>query len=115
MLSTPIGRLRLVGILEGISFLVLLGIAMPLKYLAGQPEAVKVVGWAHGALFVLYVGAVMQAALAHGWGVGVGTTSRSSLRSATNGPNGSTDASRKARSRPTPQPWARAACMTAPT
>lgn len=70
MLSTPIGRLRLVGILEGISFLVLLGIAMPLKYLAGQPEAVKVVGWAHGALFVLYVGAVLQAALAHGWGVG---------------------------------------------
>jgi integral membrane protein len=70
MLSTPVGRLRLVGILEGISFLVLLGIAMPLKYLAGQPGAVKVVGWAHGALFVLYVGAALQATLAHGWSVG---------------------------------------------
>ncbi|WP_373047558.1 DUF3817 domain-containing protein [Vulgatibacter sp.] len=70
MLRTPIARLRLVGLLEGVSFLVLLGIAMPLKYLAGMPEAVKVVGWAHGALFVLYVAAAMQATLAHRWSVG---------------------------------------------
>ncbi len=55
MLSNPIGRLRLVGLFEGVSFLVLLGIAMPLKYAAGQPEAVKYVGWAHGGLFVLYL------------------------------------------------------------
>ena len=33
--------------------MVLLGIAMPLKYLAGLPLAVKVVGWAHGLLFVV--------------------------------------------------------------
>lgn len=54
MLRTPIGRLRLIAILEGISFLVLLGIAMPLKYIAGQPEAVKIFGWAHGVLFILF-------------------------------------------------------------
>ncbi len=35
--STPLARLRVVGILEGVSFLVLLGVAMPLKYLAGLP------------------------------------------------------------------------------
>lgn len=53
-LTTPIGRVRFVGILEGISFLLLLGIAMPLKYKFGMPEAVKFVGWAHGGLFIAY-------------------------------------------------------------
>jgi integral membrane protein len=55
MLKTPIGRLRAVGLLEGASFLVLLFIAMPLKYAAGMPLAVKLVGWAHGLLFVSYL------------------------------------------------------------
>ena len=50
---------RISGVLEGISFLVLLGIAMPLKYLAGQPEMVRYVGSAHGVLFVWYVIAVL--------------------------------------------------------
>ena len=47
--------LRIIAFLEGISYLVLLGIAMPLKYMAGMPEAVRIVGMAHGVLFVLYV------------------------------------------------------------
>lgn len=55
MWNTPIDRLRLVGIFEAISFLLLLGVAMPLKYLAGRPEAVQVVGMAHGILWVLYL------------------------------------------------------------
>lgn len=67
LLSTSLGRLRVVGFLEGISFLVLLGIAMPLKYLAGQPEAVRLVGMAHGVLFVLYVLLVIQAGIGHSW------------------------------------------------
>jgi integral membrane protein len=46
---------RIVALLEGVSFLVLLGVAMPLKYIAGLPLAVRVVGSAHGALFVAYV------------------------------------------------------------
>lgn len=48
-------RFRMIGIAEGISFLVLLLIAMPLKYFLNFPEAVKVVGWAHGALFVVFI------------------------------------------------------------
>jgi integral membrane protein len=48
-------RLRWVAKIEGVSFLVLLGIAMPLKYAAGLPIAVKLVGWAHGVLFVLFL------------------------------------------------------------
>lgn len=62
MLGSAIGRLRLIAMVEGVSFLVLLGIAMPLKYVAGYAMAVKVVGWAHGVLFVLF-----GAALAHVW------------------------------------------------
>ena len=66
-IKTSIGRLRVIGCWEGVSFLVLLGIAMPLKYLAGHPEAVRVVGMAHGVLFLLYIWAAIQAALAHEW------------------------------------------------
>jgi len=46
---------RRIAIAEGISFLVLLLIAMPLKYFANLPEAVKIVGWAHGILFVAFL------------------------------------------------------------
>jgi integral membrane protein len=54
-LSKTIGRLRLTGILEGLSFIILLAIAMPLKYLGGKPQMVSIVGMAHGILFVLYI------------------------------------------------------------
>ncbi|HEU5166018.1 MAG TPA: DUF3817 domain-containing protein [Chitinophagaceae bacterium] len=47
--------LRKAGIAEGISFLVLLGIAMPLKYVFHQPIAVKIFGWAHGILFTSFL------------------------------------------------------------
>ena len=46
---------RKVAMAEGISFLVLLGIAMPLKYHAGRPMAVTIVGGLHGALFVAFI------------------------------------------------------------
>jgi integral membrane protein len=49
-----IKQLRVVGLLEGTSYLTLLGVAMPLKYIAGKPEMVEVVGWIHGLLFVGY-------------------------------------------------------------
>ena len=46
---------RLVAIAEGVSFLVLLLIAMPLKYIFHIPQAVKIFGWVHGALFISYL------------------------------------------------------------
>ncbi|MEM1098155.1 MAG: DUF3817 domain-containing protein [Planctomycetota bacterium] len=52
MLQTDLGRLRVVSLLEGVSYLLLLAVAMPLKYLAGMPGAVHYVGWAHGVLFI---------------------------------------------------------------
>lgn len=66
-MKTPIGRLRTIGIYEGISFLVLLFIAMPVKYMLGIPELVKYVGWAHGVLFVLYVAAVAHVYVVYQW------------------------------------------------
>ena len=47
---------RMIALAEGISFLTLLFIAMPMKYFMGMPEVVRVVGSIHGGLFVLYVG-----------------------------------------------------------
>jgi integral membrane protein len=67
MFRTELGRFRLVSLLEGVSFLVLLGIAMPLKYAAGIPEAVRYVGWAHGILFVLFLLALFEVASARSW------------------------------------------------
>jgi integral membrane protein len=59
--KTPVGRVRLAGRIEGVSFLLLLGVAMPLKYLAGMPEAVKLAGWCHGLFFILYGMSVFSA------------------------------------------------------
>lgn len=54
-------HLRLSALLEGISYLVLLLIAMPLKYFADLPQMVRIVGMVHGVLFVWYVIAVLVA------------------------------------------------------
>lgn len=67
LLKDTLGRLRIIGFLEGISFLVLLFIAMPLKYMAGQPMAVKITGMAHGLLFVLYILYVLMAKIEYRW------------------------------------------------
>lgn len=68
MFQTPLGRLRALALLEGVSFLLLLGVAMPLKYLADLPLAVKFVGWAHGLLFMGFLAAIPAGLEAAGWG-----------------------------------------------
>lgn len=65
--KTSLGRLRVIGWWEGVSFLLLLGVAMPLKYFADWPLGVRYVGMAHGILFLLYVVAAIQASLDHHW------------------------------------------------
>jgi len=59
LLTSSMGRLRVVAFVEGISYLVLVFIAMPLKYAAGMPQAVRVVGMAHGVLFVSFCFALL--------------------------------------------------------
>lgn len=53
--NATLRNLTIVGYLEGTSFLLLLGIAMPLKYMLGMPEAVRYIGMAHGVLFIAYI------------------------------------------------------------
>lgn len=53
--ATPVGRFRIVAFWEGISFLVLLVVAMPLKYGLGIAIAVRIVGMLHGILFIAYL------------------------------------------------------------
>jgi integral membrane protein len=65
--SGPQRQFRIVGYAEGVSFLVLLGIAMPIKYLGKVPEPVLVVGWIHGILWILYLLAAARVAYWHAW------------------------------------------------
>lgn len=67
MTRNPIHLLRITGLCEAASFLVLLLIAMPLKYLAHNPTPVRVVGSIHGALFVAYCLALLLAATRAKW------------------------------------------------
>jgi len=46
---------KIIATLEGISLLALLFVAMPLKYVYEMPEYVRVVGMAHGLLFIVYI------------------------------------------------------------
>ena len=64
---TALRHLRLVALLEGTSFLVLLFIAMPLKYLADLPLAVRIVGSVHGALFLMFIAVLYRAGSERGW------------------------------------------------
>lgn len=61
--------LWLVGMLEGISFVALLGIAMPLKYMLDFPLAVKVVGPIHGGLFLWFLLLIFRAHGERDWKV----------------------------------------------
>lgn len=63
MIKKLLHSLRTAGIIEGISFLVLLLIAMPLKYFFDQPLYVKYIGWAHGVLFITYLTLALAYAL----------------------------------------------------
>lgn len=59
--------LRRIGFAEGLSYILLLGIAMPLKYYFGQPLAVRIIGSLHGLLFVLYILLGASYGRTHGW------------------------------------------------
>lgn len=54
-LEAQVRIFKWISIFEAVSFLVLLLIAMPLKYIWEAPEMVRIVGMAHGLLFVAYI------------------------------------------------------------
>jgi integral membrane protein len=54
-------QINRVGTFESVSLLILLLVAMPMKYIWGDPTLVKWVGMIHGILFIAYVAVVMRA------------------------------------------------------
>lgn len=60
-------RFRMIAFAEGISFLTLLFVAMPLKYIGKMPLPNKIVGWIHGALTILFVLHLVQVWIERSW------------------------------------------------
>jgi integral membrane protein len=61
-MNPAIERFRSIAFWEGLSYLLLLLVAMPLKYWLGVPLAVRVVGLTHGLLFIAYLAFLARAA-----------------------------------------------------
>ncbi|MDP9959680.1 DUF3817 domain-containing protein [Chryseobacterium lathyri] len=67
LLKTKIGRLRILAILEGISLLTLVFLAVPLKYWLGNPALVKIMGPVHGTLFLLFLFNTLSVGIEQQW------------------------------------------------
>jgi integral membrane protein len=67
MLTSPIGRFRIIAFLEGLSFLLILFVTMPLKYYFQSPTPNLVVGMFHGILFMVYIYAALRLKLSENW------------------------------------------------
>ncbi|UFH53202.1 DUF3817 domain-containing protein [Spirosoma sp. KNUC1025] len=66
-LLSNVGRLRLLGLLEGVSLLLLIGIAVPAKHIFGNPALVKSIGPVHGILFLLFVFNTLSVGVEQNW------------------------------------------------
>lgn len=67
MKNDTFSRFRIISIIEGLSYLILVFIAMPLKYMFNYPMAVKIVGMSHGVLFILFFVALAMAMNRYKW------------------------------------------------
>ncbi|MDJ0840581.1 MAG: DUF3817 domain-containing protein [Acidobacteriota bacterium] len=70
LLATSLGQFRIVSLAEGISYLLLLGFGMPMKYMMGEPVFVSIFGSIHGALFIFFMVALIRAAIDIPWRLG---------------------------------------------
>ena len=68
-MRAPVTFLRRIALAEAVSYLILVAIAMPLKYLADQPLAVRYVGMAHGVLFIVFCWALLEVLRKSKWAV----------------------------------------------
>jgi integral membrane protein len=66
-IKKKLDRFLKTGLAEGLSFVILLTIAMPLKYMANMALPVRIVGMLHGVLFIMYTLYLLQAAIAYKW------------------------------------------------
>jgi integral membrane protein len=68
-IKTSIGQFRIIALLEGLSFVILLFVCMPLKYIMGMPMAVKIGGMVHGLLFVAFIALLYQVKTTYNWSI----------------------------------------------
>lgn len=66
-LTSSLGRFRAIAFLEGLSLVLLLFVAMPVKYSLGEPLLVRYIGMAHGLLFILYILLTIGQHSEHDW------------------------------------------------
>ncbi|MEN9639824.1 MAG: hypothetical protein RLZZ262_1693 [Bacteroidota bacterium] len=66
-IKTAIGQLRLLGLMEGATLILLMFVAVPLRYLANWPFGVKVIGPIHGVLFLFFVIATVYMSIERKW------------------------------------------------
>jgi integral membrane protein len=67
LFKTKIGRLRIIGFLEGISLLVLIFVAVPMKYYLHNPSLSKAIGPIHGAIFLLFLFNTLSVGVEQNW------------------------------------------------
>ncbi|UIR56762.1 DUF3817 domain-containing protein [Sphingobacterium sp. SRCM116780] len=67
LFKTKIGRLRIIGFLEGISLLVLVFLAVPMKYYFHNPSLSSVLGPIHGAIFLLFLFHTLSVGIEQNW------------------------------------------------
>lgn len=67
LVSTNIGRLRIIAFLEGVSFILLLFIATPMKYYMDSPAGTKILGPIHGALFIIFILNALSVSVEENW------------------------------------------------
>ncbi|MCY0977270.1 DUF3817 domain-containing protein [Chryseobacterium wangxinyae] len=67
LLKTKIGRLRVIGFLEGVSLLVLVFVAVPMKYYFDNPSLSKALGPIHGSIFLLFLFNTISVGVEHNW------------------------------------------------
>jgi len=70
LFKSGIGRLRVIAFLEGCSLLLLVFVAMPIKYLLNVPEATQAIGLIHGILFIAFVATTLVISIHHKWNFG---------------------------------------------
>lgn len=70
MFTNALNRFRLISATEGLSFLLLIFIAMPIKYIGGNPYPVKVFGMIHGILFIIFMLSLFNTKIKESWNTG---------------------------------------------
>ncbi len=67
LFKTKLGRIRIIGFLEGLSLLVLIFVAIPMKHFFHNPALSKFLGPIHGAIFLVFVLNTMSLAIEQNW------------------------------------------------